>query len=172
MTVLLHTGLRKAEFLGLCWGHVDFKAGVLTIPRTKNGEARHVPMNASVRDILARRPRSLNREEKSFPEAARAAGIEDFRLNVRASAHRDHRDHRDRSIVCQGSSNFPQAWSSTIPTVRCLRCRHFDDVLGRARARRRRRGDRDTMQEQGATMAARPSRPVRIGLRSNTSYWR
>ena len=42
VTVLLHTGLRKAEFLGLTWKHVDFKAGVLTIPRSKNGEARHV----------------------------------------------------------------------------------------------------------------------------------
>ena len=62
VTVLLHTGLRKAELLGLRWKHVDFKAGVLTIPRSKNGEARHVPMNATVRDILARRPRSLNRE--------------------------------------------------------------------------------------------------------------
>jgi integrase len=97
VTVLLHTGLRKAEFLGLRWKHIDFKAGVLTIPRSKNGEARHVPMNATVRDILGRRPRSLSREalvfpngagmvdlrwaEKAFPEAARAAQIEDFRLH-------------------------------------------------------------------------------------------
>jgi integrase len=97
VTVLLHTGLRKAEFLGLRWKHVDFKAGVLTVPRSKNGEARHVPMNATVREILARRPRSLNREtlvfpnsagmvdlrwaEKTFPEAASAAQIEDFRLH-------------------------------------------------------------------------------------------
>jgi len=42
VTVLLHTGLRKSEFLRLRWGHVDFKAGVLTIPTSKNGEARHV----------------------------------------------------------------------------------------------------------------------------------
>jgi len=76
---------------------VDFKAGVLTIPRSKNGEARHVPMNAIVRDILSRRPRSLNRNalvfsngagmvdhwwaEKALPAAVRAAGIEDFRLH-------------------------------------------------------------------------------------------
>src|SRR5262245_54347984 len=43
-TVLLHTGLRKSECLGLRWRDVDFKAGVLTIPRSKNGEGRHVPM--------------------------------------------------------------------------------------------------------------------------------
>jgi integrase len=97
VTALLHTGLRKAEFLGLRWKHVDFKAGVLTIPRSKNGETRHVPMNATVREILGRRPRSLNRDalvfpngagmvdlrwaEKTFPEATSAAQIEDFRLH-------------------------------------------------------------------------------------------
>src|SRR5262245_61603321 len=32
VTVLLHTGLRKSEFLGLRWQHVDFKAGVLSVP--------------------------------------------------------------------------------------------------------------------------------------------
>jgi integrase len=97
VTALLHTGLRKAEFLGLRWKHVDFKAGVLTIPRSKNDETRHVPMNATVREILGRRPRSLNRDalvfpngagmvglrwaEKTFPEAVSAAQIEDFRLH-------------------------------------------------------------------------------------------
>jgi len=95
--VLLHTGLRKSEFLGLRWRDVDFKAGVLTIPRSKNGERRHVPMTSSVRAILARRPRSLDGAalvfpnsvgghdrrwaEKTFPEAARAARIDNFRLH-------------------------------------------------------------------------------------------
>src|SRR5262249_1443893 len=68
-----------------------------TIPRSKNGEARHVPMNAVVRDILSRRPRSLDRNalvfsngagkvdhwwaEKAFPAAGRGAGSEEFRLH-------------------------------------------------------------------------------------------
>jgi len=97
VTVLLHTGLRKAEFLGLSWKHVDFKAGVLTIPRSKNGEPRHVPMTSTVRDILSRRVRSLKADtlvfpnsegnadlrwaEKTFPAATSAAKIEDFRLH-------------------------------------------------------------------------------------------
>lgn len=95
--VLLNTGLRKSEFLGLRWRDVDFKAGVLTVPRSKNGEARHVPMNATVRKILTRLPRPLDRAavvfpngegkrdlrwaEKAFPAAVSAARIEDFRLH-------------------------------------------------------------------------------------------
>ena len=54
LTVLLHTGLRKSEFLGLRWQDVDLKAGVLTIPRSKNGETRHVPMTSTVRQTLGK----------------------------------------------------------------------------------------------------------------------
>jgi integrase len=95
--VLTQTGLRKSEFLGLRWRHVDLKAGVLTIPRSKNGEARHVPMTSAVRSVLSRLPRSLDASalvfpnsaggsdlrwaEKTFPEAVRGAQIEDFRLH-------------------------------------------------------------------------------------------
>jgi integrase len=40
VTVLLQTGFRRGEFRGLRWRDVDFKAGVLTIPKFKNGESR------------------------------------------------------------------------------------------------------------------------------------
>jgi len=95
--VLLQTGLRKSEFLQLRWKDVDLKAGVLTIPRTKNGETHHIPMTSTVRSILARLPRALNPAalvfpnsvggvdlrwaEKTLPEAVNAAQIEDFRLH-------------------------------------------------------------------------------------------
>ncbi|MDP3939739.1 MAG: site-specific integrase [Deltaproteobacteria bacterium] len=97
LQVLLQTGLRKSEFLGLRWKDLDFKAGVLTIPLSKHGEARHVPLTSAVRAILARRPRSLDATalvfpnslgntdfhwaEKDFPEAVAGAEIKDFRLH-------------------------------------------------------------------------------------------
>ena len=67
LLILLQTGLRKSEFLGLRWRDVDFKVGVLTIPRSKNGDRRHVPMTSAVREILARRPRSLDGSALVFP---------------------------------------------------------------------------------------------------------
>jgi len=95
--VLLQTGLRKSEFLGLRWKDVDLKAGVLTIPRSKHGETRHVPLTSEVRTIISRRPRSLDATalifpnslgnadlhwaEKDFPEAVEEAEIKDFRLH-------------------------------------------------------------------------------------------
>jgi integrase len=97
VTVLLQTGLRKSEFLGLRWKDIDLKVGGLTIPRSKNGEARHVPLTSTVRAIFSRLPRTLdasglvfpnaegNRDlrwaEKTFPRVVADANIEDFRLH-------------------------------------------------------------------------------------------
>ena len=53
VTVLLQTGLRKSEFLGLRWKDIDLKAGVLTIPRSKSGETRHIPLNVDQEEPLA-----------------------------------------------------------------------------------------------------------------------
>jgi len=97
ITVLLQTGLRKGEFLGLRWKDVDLKAGMLTIPRSKNGEIRHVPLTSTVRAIIGNLPRPLNGTalvfpnsecrrdlrwvEKIVPAAVADAKIEDFRFH-------------------------------------------------------------------------------------------
>jgi len=52
VTVALHTGLRKGELLHLRWEDVDFHSGTLTVARSKNGEARRVPMNSLVKDTI------------------------------------------------------------------------------------------------------------------------
>lgn len=49
VAVAIHTGLRQAEEFGLRWEHVDFATGIITIPRSKHGESRRVPMNETVR---------------------------------------------------------------------------------------------------------------------------
>jgi integrase len=97
VTVLLQTGFRRGEFLGLRWRDVDFKASVLTIPKSKNGETRHVPMTSTVRTILSHLPRRLDTTalvfpngeghwdlrwaQKTVPAAVRAAKIEGFRFH-------------------------------------------------------------------------------------------
>jgi len=45
VAVAIHTGLRQSEQFHLRWEHVDFANGVLTVPRSKSGRRRHVPMN-------------------------------------------------------------------------------------------------------------------------------
>jgi site-specific recombinase XerD len=45
LDLALNTGLRLGELYGLDWEYVNLARRVLTIPRPKNGEMRHVPLN-------------------------------------------------------------------------------------------------------------------------------
>jgi site-specific recombinase XerD len=46
LDLALNTGLRLSELYGLDWENVNLARRVLTVPRPKNGEMRHVPLNA------------------------------------------------------------------------------------------------------------------------------
>jgi integrase len=60
--VAINTGMRRGEQFNLKWANVNFQTGVLTIPRSKHGEAHHIPMNDRVVEIL----RSLPSRMKSL----------------------------------------------------------------------------------------------------------
>jgi hypothetical protein len=51
------------------WEHVDFTTGLLTVLRSKHGEARRVPMNDTVREILRALPSRL-KSPYVFPSEA------------------------------------------------------------------------------------------------------
>src|ERR1017187_611788 len=53
--IALHTGMRRSEQFTLRWENVDFRARTLTIPRSKNGLTRHIPLNDRALDILMAR---------------------------------------------------------------------------------------------------------------------
>lgn len=50
--VSIHTGMRWSEQLGLRWQDVDLLAGFITIPRSKHGRSRRVPINSTARAVL------------------------------------------------------------------------------------------------------------------------
>ncbi len=45
LDLALNTGLRKGEQYSLTWANVDMDRRILTVPRSKNGDARYVPLN-------------------------------------------------------------------------------------------------------------------------------
>lgn len=53
LDLALHTGSRRSEQYGLTWENVNVARRVLTIPRSKNGLTRHVPLNAPALAALA-----------------------------------------------------------------------------------------------------------------------
>jgi site-specific recombinase XerD len=95
--VALHTGLRRSEQFELRWENVNFQTRTLTIPHSKHGEIRHVPMNDYVVEIIRSLPSRLdspyvftstngqtpmdsnNFVKRVFMPALRAAEIHDFR---------------------------------------------------------------------------------------------
>jgi len=74
----LNTGLRLSSQYGATYGMIDWKRNVLDVPRTKNAEPVHVPLNSdvargdSLASIVARSQRA------DFPQSAasREAGLE------------------------------------------------------------------------------------------------
>lgn len=68
VAVAVHTGLRQTEEFGLRWENVDFQTGIITVPRSKHGEKRHVPMNDTAREILCLLP-SWMKGDYVFPSA-------------------------------------------------------------------------------------------------------
>jgi site-specific recombinase XerD len=56
----VHTGMRASEQFSLRWPQVDLVRCILTLPRTKNGKPRHIPLNAVALGAL----RTLEQQHK------------------------------------------------------------------------------------------------------------
>ena len=48
----IETGMRRGELLNVRWSDVDLRAGLLTIPRTKTGISRRIPLTSKAVSIL------------------------------------------------------------------------------------------------------------------------
>ncbi|MGB8322494.1 MAG: site-specific integrase [Candidatus Acidiferrum sp.] len=95
LDLAINTGLRKGSQYGLTWDMVDFRGRMLNIPRTKNEEPIHVPLNdaavAALRVVHARGDgkgrvfqsaktgEPLENGRHWFDDAVVEAGIKNFR---------------------------------------------------------------------------------------------
>ena len=58
--IALYTGMRKSEILNLKWSNIDLANNLILLDRTKNGERREIPINATARNALLTLPRRLD----------------------------------------------------------------------------------------------------------------
>jgi site-specific recombinase XerD len=93
----LNTGCRKSEILNLrCDTHIDLNHGFILLDKTKNGDRREIPINATLKAVLQGLTRRLDIPfvfynkatgkpykdvKKSFATACRKAGIKDFHFH-------------------------------------------------------------------------------------------
>lgn len=89
----LNTGLRRGEQFGLKWVNIDFQNGVITIPRSKHGEKRHVPMNKRVYEML----QSLKSRLKSEWVFASGKGVGDTPMDANNIVNRVLRPNLTRA---------------------------------------------------------------------------
>ena len=59
VTVALHSGMRLGEILNLRWCDLDFASGFILVRDSKNGESRHVPMDATLFALFRAYPHRL-----------------------------------------------------------------------------------------------------------------
>jgi integrase len=67
LTLLLFTGLRRSEAIGLRWEYIDLNDRTLTVPDTKNHEPLILPLSDFLHRLLAGRKETLNGSEWVFP---------------------------------------------------------------------------------------------------------
>ena len=64
--LLLFTGARKSEILAARWQNVDMVRRILTVPLSKSGKARHIPLSDAAMQVLEEIPRT---SEWLFPSS-------------------------------------------------------------------------------------------------------
>jgi len=99
MVFAINTGMRMGEIVALTWPGVDLFRRTVTVFRSKNGERRTIPMNATVLDLLKRKHGIRSKEtdlvfhsltntpldgsniRRAFTAALDSAKIEDFHFH-------------------------------------------------------------------------------------------
>lgn len=112
----INTGMRRGEIFRLRWCDIDEQAGIIIIGKTKTDESRSIPMNATVRGLIAdlkkvrqvgtqlvfpnRRGKIRDNMQSAWENALERVGIEDFHFH-------DCR-HTFASLMVQAGASLPE----------------------------------------------------------------
>lgn len=86
----LETAMRRGEIAAMRWEYVDLKKRYVHLPKTKNGEARSVPLSPTALEILKSIPRQIKGDvftlhpdtiSKWFKAATEEAGLKNLRFH-------------------------------------------------------------------------------------------
>ena len=89
----IETGMRMGEILSLTWRNVDLAHRIATLPDTKTGDARQVPLSTAAIAAISSLPRHFSdgrvfwtwqrgdSRENAWRRAVKLAGLEDLRFH-------------------------------------------------------------------------------------------
>lgn len=86
----IETAMRREEIASLTWDKIDFKKSTAHLPKTKNGEARSVPLSPEALEILRNIPRNISGSvfnmtadqiTKSMVRITKKTGLENLRFH-------------------------------------------------------------------------------------------
>jgi integrase len=101
--VLLFTGMRKSEAMGLRWLDIDLENRSLRIEETKNGLPLHIPLSGHLAAILEKRKERIN-SPWVFPSNSR-------------SGHLTNDQQFCRELAAQGVRVYPHLLRKTFTTI-------------------------------------------------------
>lgn len=81
ITVAIETGMRRGEIVNMRWADIEWEAGTLYIPVTKNGHPRTIPLTGMALEVLSSLPRT---DECVFPMTGNAVRLSWERLKKKA----------------------------------------------------------------------------------------
>jgi integrase len=63
----LYTGMRRSELRRMKWADIDFDRAVVTVPRSKSGTFRTIPINEKLREVLLEQRAATGKRQHVFP---------------------------------------------------------------------------------------------------------
>lgn len=138
----LNTGMRRGEILNLKWDNVDLKHSFILLDKTKNGERREIPINATLKNIFstlyqgtAERPRRIDvayvfyeaRTGKAYKEVKRSFHSALKKATVSKCTSCDYQSAIEEEPKDKSIEFCPQC-SSEMNTHKGINDFHFHDL--------------------------------------------
>jgi integrase len=84
----LHTGMRRAEILGLRWHQVDLPRRIIRVENTKSGQNRFIPINESLMTVLANLKQENGKSQFVFLNPKTGKPMVDVKTGFKAATRR------------------------------------------------------------------------------------
>lgn len=118
--LLLFTGARKSEILTARWEYVDAERCLLTVPRSKSGKTRHIPLSNAAMNVLQSITRQANQEWVFFNPTTGSHLRSVFNLWQKMRQHLGLKDFRLHDLRHSFASFLVNSGRSLYEVQECL----------------------------------------------------